>query len=134
MKFLPKQLRCEERVLLFDPEVHYLSLVALSRLDSSFIPLQGNRFAEALQELLTCLAAQYTVLEIPKFHPQVDIYGFDEPDTTKTYTVVTRFKQVEEGMNYISRLSFYRISWGRAGGWLEQSIGDCGWGRYRRQR
>ena len=54
MNFLPKQLRGEERVPVFDPEVGNLSLVALSQLDSSFIPLQTSRFAEALERILTC--------------------------------------------------------------------------------
>ena len=49
MNFLSKQLRGEERVPVFDPENCNLSLVALSQLNSSFIPLQTNRFIEALE-------------------------------------------------------------------------------------
>lgn len=51
MNLLPKQLRGEERVPVFDPEHEdcKLSLVALSQLDSSFIPLQMNSFTEALK-------------------------------------------------------------------------------------
>ena len=54
MNLLPKQLRGEERVPVFDPEVRNLSLVVRSQFDSSFIPLQTNRFAEALEKILTC--------------------------------------------------------------------------------
>ena len=115
MNILPKQLRGEERVPVFDPEVSNLSLVALSQLDSSFIPLQTHRLAETLEKILTCIAAQYTILEIPKFRSRFDIYGSDEPDAAKTYAVVARLKHFNVEMKYISRLHFYRLGWWRAG-------------------
>ena len=115
MKLLPKQLRGEERVPVFDPEVGNLSLVALSQLDSSFIPLQRDRFAEALKRILTCLAAQYIVLEIPRLRPRFDIYGSDEPEAEKSYAVVTSLRHVNVEMRYIARLDFYRFGWWRAG-------------------
>ena len=115
MNLLPKQRRGEERVPVFDPEVRNLSLVTRSQLDSSFIPLQTNRFAEALEKILTCSAARYAVLEIPRLRPRFDIYGSEEPDGKKTYAVVTRLKHVNVEMSFIGRLDFYRFGWWRAG-------------------
>ena len=115
MNLLPKQLRGEERVPVFDPEVSKLSLVALSQLDGSFIPLQTDRCAEALKKILTCLVAQYAILEIPRLRPRFDIYGSDESDAKRTYAVVTRLRHVNVEMRCISRLDFYRLGWWRAG-------------------
>ena len=116
MNLLPEQLRVEERVPVFDSEHHKLSLVALSQLDSSSISLPRNRSAQALKKMLTCLAAQYVVLEIPRLHPRFDIYRSDDPDPKKTYAVVTHHEDENVvGMKWIARLDFYRLGWWRAG-------------------
>ena len=115
MNLLPKQLRDEERVPVLDPKVGILSLVALSQLDRSFIPLQIHRFAEALEKILMCIVTQYTVLDIPRFRRDFDIHCSTEPDANKAYAVAASLKQAKKGMKCISRLDFYQLGFWRAG-------------------
>ena len=120
MNLLPKQLRRKERVLVFDsevdPEVHKpICLVALSQLDSSFIPLHISRFTEALEKILTCTAAQYTVLEIPRLRSRFYLSVSDGPDAKKTYAVITRHERKNVEMRVISCLDLYRLGWWRNG-------------------
>lgn len=114
MNLLPKQLRGQKRVPVFNPEDYSLRLAALSQLDRSFTPLQSP-FSESLRRMLIHLASQYIILDIPRLHPRFDIYGSNELDTTKTYAVVTRKEHAKVGMKYITRLDFYRLGWWRAG-------------------
>ena len=121
MSCLPKQLGGEERVPVFDPEVG-LVIVAVSQLDRSFIPLQINRFTGALEKVLTCIAAQYTILEVPRFRSRFDIDGSHsdidgsaEPDAKRTYAVFAHPKDEKEGMSLIAHLKFGSLGWWRAG-------------------
>ena len=112
MSCLLKQLGGEERVPVFDPQGGGLTLVAVSQLDRSFIPPQINRFTEALEEMLTCIAAQYTVLEVPRFCSRFDIDGSAEPET---YAIVANQKDLKEGMSLIAHLRFDELGWWRTG-------------------
>ena len=113
MSLLPKPLRGEDRVPVFDPEDRNLRLVALSQLDRTIIPLR-ELLARNLENVLTYSAAQYTVLDIPRLHPYFDIYGSNELDTEKTYAVVTRDEHAKVELSFIARLNFYRLGWWRA--------------------
>ena len=124
MNLLPKQLRREERVLVFDPEVEIevdpdvdkrISLVALSQLDSSFIPLHICRFTEALEKVLTCIAARYTVIEMPRFHRHFSLSVSRGPDGNKTYAVNTRGEQVNDEFRVIVLFDLYGLGWWRNG-------------------
>lgn len=109
MNLLPKRLRSDERVPVFDPEVSKLSLVALSQLNSSSILQQTNRFTEALQKILTCIAAQYIALKIPKFRSRFDIYCSNEAGGKKTYALVTSLDHANAEVKQISHLDFSQL-------------------------
>ena len=114
MTLLPKSLRHVERVPVFDPEDLNLCLVGLSQLDRSSTP-QQRPFREDPEIVLTCLAAQYAVLEIPRLHRRFDIYCSDKLDSKNTYIVVTREEHVRVEMGFLMRLDFYKLGWWRAG-------------------
>lgn len=65
--------------------------------------------------MLTSLAAKYTILEVPRFHPRFDIHGSNGLDTESTYIVVTKDEHSEVGKSFVMRLYFYRLGWWRAG-------------------
>ena len=68
-----------------------------------------------MKGVLTSLAAEYTVLDIPRLRPRFDIHGSNEPDTKNTYVIVTREQHVKVGRSFVARLHFYRLGWWRAG-------------------
>ena len=108
---LPKHLGCEHHVPVFDPADCRVCFVAISKLDRPSIPLQSS-FSNTV---LTSLAAQYTILDIPRFHPRFDLYGSSGPGKESTYSVVTSIEHVKVEQTFDARLNLIRLGWWRGG-------------------
>lgn len=67
------------------------------------------------KSILTSLASNYTILDVPTFRPRFDIYGSDDLDADNNYAVVSRAEHASAMRCFIVRLNFYQLGWWRAG-------------------
>lgn len=65
--------------------------------------------------MLIRIVEQFTILELPRFHPRVDIYASNEFGVRNNFAVVTSAEHVGATRSFIARLHLYGLGWWYAG-------------------